>query len=176
MNIVPYFSRREPAIVVVLVEKLCRDGSDESAPLVGYPRCQHARLCFDFVWFVRNAAFRPRESSHAIIMSNLVLLRPWLIRTKHMVLRNDLLMKTAIAESGCVPARCMSRIIKKKITRLPSDTHVYQEEVDDNKLGPNDSVPLELINRNPRNLEQLSLDPKPLGWELEKPTKTFWNK
>lgn len=78
--------------------------------------------------------------------------------------------------NSLLPVRCMSRIIKKRVTRIPSDTVVHQEEIDDNQQGPNDSVPIELINRNPRNLEQLCIEPKPLGFELDKPTKTFWNK
>lgn len=72
--------------------------------------------------------------------------------------------------------RCMSRIIKKRITRIPSDTVVHQEEVDDYQHGPNDVVPLELVNRNPRNLEQLCVECKPLGFELDLPSRNFWNK
>lgn len=72
--------------------------------------------------------------------------------------------------------RGMSVVIKKRVTRLPSDVEVHQEEVDNDQLGPNDRVPLQLMNRNPRNLEQLSFEPKPLGWELETPTRSYWNK
>ena len=67
-------------------------------------------------------------------------------------------------------------MIKKRITRLPSELQVHQEEIDENKMGPNDTVPINLINRNPRNLEQLSIEQKPLGWALEATHKTFWNK
>lgn len=70
----------------------------------------------------------------------------------------------------------MSRIIKKRITRLPSDLSVRQEEIEDGKMGPNDQVSLNLVNRNPRNLEQSRFELKPLGWELETPSRTFWNK
>ncbi|XP_054289965.1 39S ribosomal protein L18, mitochondrial-like [Macrosteles quadrilineatus] len=31
-------------------------------------------------------------------------------------------------------------------------------------------------NRNPRNLEKLRIAHKPVGWFLEKPGKTYWNK
>ncbi|KAI1292031.1 39S ribosomal protein L18, mitochondrial [Halotydeus destructor] len=70
----------------------------------------------------------------------------------------------------------MSRIIKKRITRLPAGYEVYKEEIEDGQKGPNDAVPLKLVNRNPRNLEMLSRQAKPLGWELETPSNAFWNK
>lgn len=69
-----------------------------------------------------------------------------------------------------------SRIIRKRITRIPADHQVYQHEVDDGAIGPNDLPSLKLVNRNPRNLEQLCLEPKPIGWELESQTKNYWNR
>lgn len=69
-----------------------------------------------------------------------------------------------------------SRIIRKRITRIPADHHVYQHEVDDGSLCPNDLPQLKLVNRNPRNLEQLCLEPKLIGWELETQTRNFWNR
>jgi len=66
--------------------------------------------------------------------------------------------------------------MRRRITRLKSDHHVYQEDVDSGAKSPNDKPPLELINRNPRNLEQLLREPKPYGWELEFPSRAFWNK
>lgn len=68
------------------------------------------------------------------------------------------------------------RSVKRRITRLQNDFEMYQEDVDNGKLGPNDVPPLRLVNRNPRNLEQLLYEQKPLGYELEAKNYTYWNK
>lgn len=65
--------------------------------------------------------------------------------------------------------------IMKRITRLPSDYEVSEEELKE-KTNINDVHTTRLINRNPRNLEQLMFEPKPFGWELEKTTRAYWNK
>lgn len=70
---------------------------------------------------------------------------------------------------------CYSRAVKKRINRLKSDHYAYPEDVSIGKQGPNDNPPLTLVNRNPRNLEQLHREIKPLGWELETPTRVYWN-
>ena len=67
------------------------------------------------------------------------------------------------------------RDIRRRVTRLPSSTVVYAEEVEEGCRGGNDRHHLQLVNRNPRNLEQLSLEPKPFGFELETPSRSYWN-
>lgn len=37
-------------------------------------------------------------------------------------------------------------------------------------------VPKAVYNRNPRNLEQLTIGYRPSGWHLEKPGREYWNK
>lgn len=68
------------------------------------------------------------------------------------------------------------RHVKRRITRLQNDYEMYQEDIDNGKLGPNDAPPRRLVNRNPRNLEQLLHEPKPLGYELEASNKVYWNR
>uniref|UniRef100_T1IXE3 Large ribosomal subunit protein uL18m n=1 Tax=Strigamia maritima TaxID=126957 RepID=T1IXE3_STRMM len=46
----------------------------------------------------------------------------------------------------------------------------------DKPLSENDSIKSQVINRNPRNLQQLRLERKPRGWHLERPTRKYWNK
>lgn len=43
-------------------------------------------------------------------------------------------------------------------------------------LSENDSVSREFVNRNPRNLEQMLLAKKPLGYALDSPPRSFWHK
>lgn len=59
----------------------------------------------------------------------------------------------------------MDKLTNKRITRIEADT-----EIDDENYNNN------LINRNPRNLEQLSLEKKPEGFWLEKSPPMTWNK
>lgn len=59
----------------------------------------------------------------------------------------------------------MDKLTNKRITRIEADT-----EIDDKNYSNN------LINRNPRNLEQLSLEKKPEGFWLEKSPPATWNK
>lgn len=67
----------------------------------------------------------------------------------------------------------MSTISNKRITRLSSDTEVTKSEL---KAEGNESViNTRVVNRNPRNLEQMSFEYKPLGWELDLPERTFYN-
>ncbi|CAN7985736.1 unnamed protein product [Ixodes hexagonus] len=42
--------------------------------------------------------------------------------------------------------------------------------------GGNDRVSPEYVNRNPRNLEQMLLARKPLGYGLDVPSRSFWHK
>ncbi|XP_053206416.1 39S ribosomal protein L18, mitochondrial-like [Panonychus citri] len=75
-----------------------------------------------------------------------------------------------------VQRRVFSGYISKRVTRVESDVELTQEDVAANASGPNDYPPSQLENRNPRNLEQLSFEVKPLGWELDRARRTFWNK
>lgn len=86
--------------------------------------------------------------------------------------------KNVFQHARCISttAACYSRAVKKRITRLKSDHYAYPEDVSTGKQGPNDNPSLTLVNRNPRNLEQLHREIKPLGWELETPTRVYWNK
>lgn len=76
---------------------------------------------------------------------------------------------------GTSTARC-ARNIRRRVTRVPSDYGVYAEELNEDVKGANDQHQMQLVNRNPRNLEQLSLEPKPFGFELETTSKCYWNK
>lgn len=69
-----------------------------------------------------------------------------------------------------------SRVIRRKITRLETDYEIDQDELSQVQQSPNEQYKERLINRNPRNLEQLLLEPKPLGWELEAISRSYWNK
>lgn len=51
-----------------------------------------------------------------------------------------------------------------------------QEDLDTGKLSENDITPLRLVNRNPRNLEQMLYEVKPLGFELEDENISYWNR
>ncbi|XP_054163090.1 39S ribosomal protein L18, mitochondrial-like [Oppia nitens] len=71
--------------------------------------------------------------------------------------------------------RFMSSLVNnKRITRLSSDVEVKPEEL---AIDGNESLlKTRVVNRNPRNLEQLLLQYKPLGFELDLPEKTYYNK
>ena len=69
-----------------------------------------------------------------------------------------------------------SRMIRRKITRLESDYEIDEEELNQVQSTPNERFFSRLVNRNPRNLEQLLFEPKPLGWDLEATSRTFWNR
>ncbi|KAK2710945.1 large ribosomal subunit protein uL18m-like [Artemia franciscana] len=38
------------------------------------------------------------------------------------------------------------------------------------------AYPVQLTNRNPRNLERLRIDRKPEGWPLDTPSRAYWHK
>ena len=42
--------------------------------------------------------------------------------------------------------------------------------------GNEATVGVKLVNRNPRNLEQMLLAKKPMGHELDSPNRHYWNK
>ena len=65
--------------------------------------------------------------------------------------------------------------VRKRITRVPSEFEISEEEVNENCASPNDKVPIRVVNRNPRNLEQLYFEPKPNGWELDTVHTNYWN-
>ncbi|RWS28162.1 39S ribosomal protein L18-like protein [Leptotrombidium deliense] len=74
-----------------------------------------------------------------------------------------------------VSVRCAG-IYKKRITRLQSDIEFTESDVLDGRSSENDVPPVQLVNRNPRNLEQLQFEQKSLGFEMDSPSVTYWNK
>ena len=68
----------------------------------------------------------------------------------------------------------LSTVSNKRITRLPTDTEVSKSEL--SSEGNESLINTRVVNRNPRNLEQLLLEQKPLGFELDLPERHFWNK
>jgi len=62
----------------------------------------------------------------------------------------------------------------KRVTRIPADTGVDKSELV--KEGNEQYIDVNLVNRNPRNLEQLLLQPKPMGFEMDSPNRHYWNK
>ena len=71
--------------------------------------------------------------------------------------------------------RCYCIYARKRITRIPSEIEISEEEINENCESKNDKVPTKVVNRNPRNLEQLYFEPKPSGWELDAVHTNFWN-
>lgn len=67
-----------------------------------------------------------------------------------------------------------STLSNKRITRIPPDTKVDQSEL--SQQGNEQYLNVKAVNRNPRNLEQLLLEPKPMGFELDQKEPHFWNK
>ena len=62
----------------------------------------------------------------------------------------------------------------KKITRISSDLRVDKGELE--TTGNEKYLDVNLRNRNPRNLEKMFLEAKPLGFEFDTPTRHYWNK
>lgn len=69
-----------------------------------------------------------------------------------------------------------SRVVRRRITRLENDYEVSNEEIELERLSEHDRPMQRIISKNPRNLEQLLFERKPLGWELDAKTRTYWNK
>jgi len=76
--------------------------------------------------------------------------------------------------SGPKLVATLSTISNKRITRLSADTEVSKSELSSD--GNESLINTRLVNRNPRNLELLLLEEKPLGFELDLPERHFWNK
>lgn len=72
--------------------------------------------------------------------------------------------------------RSFTSKIAKQITRIPSECEITQEQVLQDQKGPNDCPPSNLVNRNPRNLEQLLFERKPRGWDLDRKPTMYWNR
>lgn len=91
-------------------------------------------------------------------------------------------LKSRIFESNLINSTSQfnlkrnSRVIRRRIIRLQNDFEVGEEEIEANKLNENDRPNQRIISKNPRNLEQLLFEQKPLGWELETKNRSFWNK
>ena len=69
-----------------------------------------------------------------------------------------------------------SRVLRRRITRLESDFEVAEEEIVQNKSSDHDLPTSRIVTKNPRNLEQLLFEPKPLGWELDANNRSCWNR
>ena len=96
-------------------------------------------------------------------------------------LRGSRSRAASIANSGhnttatiITTGRTMAYVSNKRITRIPADTEVDKSEL--KSEGNEAYVDVRLTNRNPRNLEQLLLAPKPMGFELDSPNRHYWNK
>nr|XP_027202237.1 uncharacterized protein LOC113796211 [Dermatophagoides pteronyssinus] len=70
--------------------------------------------------------------------------------------------------------RHMAYVSNKRITRLCSDIEVDKSELNEN--GNEKYLDVRLKNRNPRNLEQLLMEPKPMGYEMDEQNRHYWNK
>ncbi|KAI2811642.1 Kinase-like [Blomia tropicalis] len=70
--------------------------------------------------------------------------------------------------------RTLAYVSNKRITRIRSDTEVDKSELE--TTGNESFVNVRLVNRNPRNLEQMLLESKPMGYELDSPNRHYWNK
>lgn len=71
-------------------------------------------------------------------------------------------------------ARSLAYVSNKRITRIPSETTVDRSELQ--STGNEATLDVKLVNRNPRNLEQMLLAKKPMGNELDSPNRHYWNK
>ena len=92
-------------------------------------------------------------------------------------LKSHLLFKSNVINSTSqLDLKRNSRVIKRRITRLENEFEVGEEEIASSKLSENDQPSQRLITKNPRNLEQLLFEQKPLGWELDSKSRSFWNK
>ena len=71
-------------------------------------------------------------------------------------------------------SRSLAYVNNKRITRILANTEVNKSELCSN--GNEAYIDVRLTNRNPRNLEQMLLNAKPMGYELDSPNRHFWNK
>lgn len=72
---------------------------------------------------------------------------------------------------------CLSNTTNRRITRLENETELIADDIQTDAISKNDLLhEAKLENRNPRNLEQLQFEVKPLGWELDNPRRIYWNK
>lgn len=70
--------------------------------------------------------------------------------------------------------RPLAYVSNKRITRILSDIEIDQNELNTN--GNEKYIDTRLKNRNPRNLEQMLLEPKPMGYDIDKVNHHYWNK
>lgn len=68
----------------------------------------------------------------------------------------------------------MAYVSNKRITRLCSEIEVDKSELNQN--GNEKYIDVRLKNRNPRNLEQMLMEPKPMGYEMDEQNCHYWNK
>lgn len=70
--------------------------------------------------------------------------------------------------------RQLAYVSNKRITRILSDVEIDKSEL--NTDGNEKYIDTRLKNRNPRNLEQMLLEPKPMGYDIDKANHHYWNK
>ncbi|OTF82829.1 hypothetical protein BLA29_000303 [Euroglyphus maynei] len=70
--------------------------------------------------------------------------------------------------------RHLAFVSNKRITRLSSEIEVNKSEL--NEDGNEKYIDVRLKNRNPRNLEQMLFEPKPMGYEMDEENRHYWNK
>ncbi|CAG2113750.1 unnamed protein product [Medioppia subpectinata] len=99
------------------------------------------------------------------------MMKPLLTYSRLRQITGDLI-RASVAVRG--QQRLLSSMSNKRITRLRSELSVSETEL---KSSGNESLlKTRLVNRNPRNLEQMLFEYKPLGYELDVPDRTYWNK
>jgi len=90
-----------------------------------------------------------------------------------MLTRNIFRLGSSVSVQNIL-CRELAYVSNKKITRLPSDTYVEKHELE--SKGNEQYLDVNLRNRNPRNLEQMYLESKPMGFEFDSPNRHYWNK
>ena len=81
-----------------------------------------------------------------------------------------------INSSSQLDVKRNSRVLRRRITRIENEFEVGQEEIERNQLSESDRPSPRIVFKNPRNLEQMLFEQKPLGWELDAKNRSFWNK
>ncbi|KAF7488082.1 39S ribosomal protein L18 [Sarcoptes scabiei] len=80
----------------------------------------------------------------------------------------------SLITSIIIERKSLSHVSNKRITRITSDLQIDESEL--NTEGNERYLNVRLQNRNPRNLEQMLLEPKMMGYDLDKKSPHYWNK
>ncbi|XP_064460047.1 large ribosomal subunit protein uL18m-like [Ornithodoros turicata] len=74
-------------------------------------------------------------------------------------------------------ARCCGSVcLRKRVCVDAFNRHTASLVAASEPLSENDRVSRQFVNRNPRNLEQMLLAAKPLGYALDNPPRNYWHK